>query len=162
MERTHKNKLDCRVETYAVHYNSLNKENKLTQRQHTLIIKTFFTIVVREMVNNMYRFHFIGLGWFYLIKTFQEVKLDPEGKVVFNACIDWSSTKDIISRLGNKKRVKFLNEHTNGYTYSILWYKKHTKFTNRSFYSFELCRNVKRYMAKTIFSNIKPLNAYIR
>jgi hypothetical protein len=111
----------------------------------------------------MYKFHFPGLGYFYLTKNKQEVTIDENGLPRITTAINWKETKKVREVTGDKTlKVMYTNEHTNGYVYGIYWDKKNMAFVNRRFYSFLLQQSLQRLLAKIILSNIKPLNAYIR
>jgi hypothetical protein len=135
---------------------------EVNQALHTKILKTFFAIIVRKVINEMFRFEFPGLGMFYIIKYKYKLETDSNGKLISKNPTNWYETKKVRSITGDKtKKVVYLNEHTYGYTYKIKWDKRKFRFVNRSYYSFITSRELKRTIASVIKSNIKPLNAYV-
>ena len=163
MEREHNNKIDYDSEVYYKNFKSIYPNIKITQQQHTKIISIFFSIVVRRVVQEMYKFHFPGLGYFYLTKNKNQVTVTEEGVVKLTTGINWKETIKVREKTGDKtKKVLYLNEHTNGYVYGIYWDKRNAAFINKRFYSFLPTRVIKRGIASTILDNIKPLNAYVR
>lgn len=162
-QRKHNNNCDYRSQHYAKKFKEINPSISITEPLHTKIIITFFSIVFRKIVNDMYKFHFPGLGYFYLVKNKQEVKVDDNGVAYISTATNWKETNKIRKQTGdNTIEIKYTNEHTNGYVYSIYWDKKNMVFVNKRFYSFILKQPLQRYLAKIILSNTKPLNAYIR
>jgi hypothetical protein len=163
MQRKHNNKLDYKSTVYYKNFKKVTGVNNITQPVYTKVIQVFFSIVVRKLVNEMYKFHFPGLGYFYLTKNKSTLKVDEQGNIESTNAINWKETLAVRKITGdNTRKVFYLNEHTNDYVYGIYWDKKNVAFINRTFYSFIPCRAVQRYITKIIFSSIKPLNAYIR
>jgi len=161
LQREHKNKIDFKSANYYINFQKCYPEIKITQAQHTKIIFTFFTIVVRKIVLEMYRFSFTSLGSFYLIKNKPKIKFNEEGKSISKVAINWPETKKVRQLTGDKtKKVLYLNNHTNGYIYKLKWNRAQARFVNRTFYSFIPSTEVCKFMNKSIISNIKPLNAY--
>lgn len=161
-QREHKNKIDYTSADYYLNFKSLYPEIKLSQLQHSKIIFTFFRIVVRKIVLEMYRFSFTGLGLFYLTKKKYKIKLDENGKLIDRIPINWPETKRIRQLTGDKtKKVIYLNNNTNGDIYKLKWFKGNMRFINKSYYSFIPATDVRRFINKSILSNIKPLNAYV-
>lgn len=160
--RKHKNKIDYNSEDYYLNFKKFYPEIKISQFQHSKIIFTFFRIVIRKIVLEMYRFSFSSLGLFYLTKKKYKIKLDKNGRLIDRIPINWPETKRIHRLTGDKtKKVIYLNNHTNGYIYKLKWFKGNMRFVNRSFYSLIPATDVKRFINKSILSSIKPLNAYI-
>lgn len=76
--------------------------------------------------------------------------------------VDWKSTlekwrKDYpgltdeeIKKIPNKKRLLYLNEHSNGYSVRFLWDKRISNVKNQSCYRFQPTRTAKEFLAKFI------------
>lgn len=162
-KRNHHYKGDYKAKDFYINFTSRHPEVKISQLMHTKIIKAFFNVVIRKMVLEMYKFVLPSLGSFYIIKDKQVAQKDKDGNLKFNASINWPETNKVRKLTGDKtKKVVYLNEHTNGYVYKIIWNKDNYNFVNRSFYSFIPCTPFKKYLFKEILENTKPLNAYIR
>jgi len=163
LQRKHNNKIDYISRDYFKNFKSIYPNIKLTQELHTKIITVFFSIAVKRIIHDMYKFHFPGLGYFYLTKNKNQVRVTEEGVVKLTTGINWKETIKVREKTGdNTKKVLYLNEHTNGYVYGIYWDKRNAAFINKRFYSFLPTRIIKRSIASTIQENIKPLNAYAR
>ena len=161
MQRTHKNKLDYGAmyfyREFLKKYRSLN----VSQATFTLIIKTFFTLVVKKIVTEAYRFHFPGLGLFYLVKRKQNIITDKNGKVRIAGTINWPATKELIKKTGDKtKKVYYLNDHTDRHVYQIHWDKSKMDFVNKRLYTFIRAKSTKQFLNTKIMDSIIPLNAY--
>ena len=80
-------------------------------------------------------------------------RIDNEGNVK-GLAPNWRETKELWNRNPEAKERKELvycfNEHTNGYRYKLVWFKKNYIFINKNIYSFKLSRENKRTMMKMI------------
>jgi hypothetical protein len=161
-QRKHRNKVDYSVDYYYSNFKKLNPEIKLNQLTHTKIIKTFFRIVVYKMINEMFKFHFIGIGDFFITKEDPKIVERKDGTTNCLYPVNWPETKKIRTLTGDfKRKVHYLNDHTRGKIYRFRWDNATIKFTNRSFYSFIPARSAKHTLSTTITNSVKPLNAYI-
>lgn len=74
-------------------------------------------------------------------------KLDEKGEIV-GLAPDWVKTKALWARNPKAKEEKRLvyhfNEHSNGFRYKLVWFKKGVKFKHKSVYSFKFSRKNKR------------------
>lgn len=163
LQRNHRNKIDIGAREYYKNFKELYPEIGITQLQYTKILKVFFELVVKKIVHEMYRFDFKGIGLFYLIKNKVEIKTDKDGKLVTTAPINWVETNKVRKQTGDKtKKVVHLNPHTHGYIYKLKWDKNNVGFVNKMFYNFLPCTKIRKYIAKELLTNIKPLNAYLQ
>ena len=62
---------------------------------------------------------------------------------------DFPETKD------DGQLVRFLNKHTNGYIYKVAYNRGYATFKNKSVYSCQVNRYVKRKLAKNIFAGFE-------
>jgi hypothetical protein len=162
MERKHRNKIDFNTQAYYYNFKRLNHEITISRLIHTKIIKTFFSIVVYKVINEMFKFNFTGLGLFYIIKKDPKVVEKKDGTTGCLYPINWPETKKVRKLTGNiTKKVYYLNDNTRGKIYRFRWDFTQNKFINRSFYSFIVAKSVRQQLHNTINNNIKPLNAYL-
>lgn len=161
-KRKHKHKIDFKTSYFYWHYKSRNKEVAFDQKKYTLILTTFFNIVRRKIINEMFRFYFPGIGYFYLIKRKQKSRIKPDGELLVDARVNWPETKKLWKNTTDRtKKVRYLNDHTFGFLYKLYWLKKNNNFTNRSFYSFIPSKEFRQQLSKTLLIADKPLDAYI-
>ncbi len=161
--RIHKHRIDFNANDYYYHYKARHKNSTFTQKQYSLILTTFFSLVKEKIINSMFRFTFPGVGDFYLVKRKQVNKIDDQGKLIIDASINWPATKKLWEKTKDKtKKVRYLNEHTFGFLYKLYWDRKRYNFINRRFYSFIPAREFKQRLSKTLYTVDKPLDAYIQ
>lgn len=83
----------------------------------------------------------------------QRPRLDEEGNIV-GLPPDWVGTKKLWEENPEaKKRGQLLyhfNEHSGGFRYKIVWFKKGFKFRNKSVYSIKFSRNNRRTVSGLI------------
>lgn len=155
-QRLHKNKVDYNSHYFWRQFNIRHRDNiTVGMPMYSLILKTFFDIVIKKIITEMYQFKFPNIGLFYLIKQKQKLCKDKNGKLVVHASVNWPETK----KAG--KKIYYLNPHTNRYVYKISWDKSVIDFLNKRFYSFRLQTKHKQYLHSVIMNAEKPLNAYI-
>jgi len=159
--RKHKNKIDYRTKDYYYAFNAKNP-GKFSQKDYSKILKTFFSLVINKIINNMFRFHFTGIGLFYIIKRKQQHKQDENGDLVMDAGINWPATKEVWKTTGEKKKfVYYLNDHTFGHRYGIFWNSTKQNFVNKTFYAFLPAQKFQLQLSTTLYKVDKPLNAYM-
>lgn len=82
-----------------------------------------------------------------------------DGEVKTNRPIDFKSTMDLWEKnpdaKAQKKLVRFLNKHTNDYIYKIYYNRFFATFRNKSVYSIQVNRWMKRELAKRIFAGFE-------
>ena len=82
-----------------------------------------------------------------------------DGEVKTNRPIDFKSTLDLWEKnpeaKAQKKLVRFLNKHTNDYIYRIYFNRFFATFKNKSVYSLQVNRWMKRELAKRIFAGFE-------
>jgi hypothetical protein len=163
-KRVHKNKTDFRCADYYNYYKRKVEafpELHVTQALHTKILDTFARVIIRKIVNEMFKFRIPGLGCFYLKKVKIKIRETEDGDIQSTAPVNWAETNKVRALTGDEtKRVVFLNDHTNGYVYRVRWYKTTSIFVNKEFYSFILATKARKYISNCIRENVKPLNAY--
>lgn len=89
-------------------------------------------------------------------KEFLDIK---DGKAVTNRPIDFKSTLELWEKYPEakeeKKLVRFLNKHSNGYIYKIAFNRFYATYKNKSVYSVQVNRQIKRNLAQKIFSGFE-------
>ena len=82
-----------------------------------------------------------------------------DGKAITNRPIDYYSTIKLWNEnpeaKAQGKLVRFLNKHTNGWIYKIAYNKYYANYKNKSVYSLQINRKIKRQLAKNIFSGFQ-------
>jgi len=82
-----------------------------------------------------------------------------DGKAVTNRPIDYKSTIDLWNSnpeaKAEKKLVRFINKHTNGWIYKIAYNKNYANYKNKSVYSLQINRDIKRTLASKIFGGFQ-------
>lgn len=161
MDRLHRNKIHYNSFDYYRNFKRMCPEISISQKLHTKILKTFFSKVIQKIIHEMYRFPFAGMGHIYLTKKKVVVELDESGNLKTNAATNWKATVELRKKTQDpNKKVVFLNEHTNGYTYRVRWNKGNYFFMNREFFRFIPSRNFRVAIVTAIKNSIKPISAY--
>ena len=82
-----------------------------------------------------------------------------DGKAVTNRPINFKATMDLWAEYPEakeqKKLVRYLNKHSNGYIYKIAFNRFYATFKNKSVYSVQVNRWIKRELARKIFGGFE-------
>ncbi len=155
--RTHKVTNSYGVYDYFKYYRKnkpKGKEYILTETQYYNILRVLFTYLGQSLVSGKAIKLPFNLGSIELRKFSNKITIDPDtGKVITNMPIDWKSTlqlwKEDIDCYTNKQLVKYKNTET----FKVIYNKRNTRFTNKSFLKFALNRNLKINLKENILKN---------
>lgn len=82
-----------------------------------------------------------------------------DGKAITNRPIDYKSTIELWNSnpeaKEQKKLVRFLNKHTNGWIYKITYNKHYATYTNKTVYAIHINRKINRALAKKLFNGFQ-------
>ncbi len=82
-----------------------------------------------------------------------------DGKAVTNRPIDFKSTIELWNSnpeaKEQKKLVRFLNKHTNGWIYKVAYNKHYATYTNKTVYAVQINRTINRTLAKKLFNGFQ-------
>lgn len=88
------------------------------------------------------------MGRIEMRKSKRAVKVDKEGKIVNNLPINWKETKKLWeeNKEAEKKKVKirYTNEHTNGYVFRPVYIKNTANYKNKTVYKLSINRALRR------------------
>jgi len=80
----------------------------------------------------------------------------PNGQVLPNFPVDWKETKKLWEEepeLKGKKVVYYLNEHSNGYRFKIVWNPITSKIKHKDLLAFAPLRKMSRRLAQTVIND---------
>ena len=130
----------------------------LDRHQFGCILKDL-NLAIAEQILSGYAFKMPArMGALVLTKR-KEIVTIKDGKVVTNKRIDFKETLKMWAEFPETKEakqvVRYLNKHTNGYIYSIAYNRGYATFTNKSVYSVQVNRYIKRKLAKNLFAGFE-------
>ena len=104
------------------------------------------------------------IGKVELRKVKREVKVGEDGKIINRLPINWKETRKLWrEHPGTKERgvkMRFTNEHTDGYTFRIFYIKSNANYKNKSIYKMQFNRQMKRQLSRSIFAG--RIDAFLR
>jgi len=129
----------------------LNRRRVRLAKDYTLIIRTIFTKIFKEIVTNGYEFKYKNLGVFSCIKYLPSSIITKKGTVFTNKPVNFPATFKIRKETGNNKLfVYYDNYETGGYTFKVIWDKGINRFTNQSYYVLKLHKTLKKWLYERI------------
>lgn len=163
-KRNHLIKSDYGSYDYFKKFIKDNPEIEITGTEYGEILRDFNSFQRERMATKGAQILFpSGLGKAELRKVKTEVKLDDDGEVIDNLPVNWKETRKLWRENPKAKekniRIKFTNEHTNGYTFRIYYLKGRAKFKNKSVYKIRFNRDLKRTLSESIFKG--KIDAFI-
>jgi hypothetical protein len=126
-----------------------NSENPVDIRIYLYILSGFMQFIAKKILDGFYVELSGGksFGTLGIRGRKQKVLVDGEGNIK-GAAVNWKATNELRASnpeaMANKEKIYFLNEHTNGYRYKVVWFQEGMKVTNKSLFYFKLSKPNKR------------------
>jgi hypothetical protein len=155
-KRNHSIISDYGSNDYYLFFKKNNQESKVSRKDYGTIIKEFNTHLRDGLSNKGIDMVMPSrLGRVELRKVKTSVSVDSEGNIVNNLPTNWKATRELwkSNEAAKEKNVKirFTNEHTDGYTFKISYLKSGANYKNKTMYKLKFNRLLKRNLSKSIF-----------
>lgn len=154
--RNHKVHSDFGANEYYNYY--IANGGVLSRRQFGDILKELNTAIAWQILDG-YSFKMPSRMGVLAVTKKKEFVDFKDGKAVTNRPIDFAATMKLWNEYPEakeqKKLVRFLNKHTNGYIYKIAYNRFYATFKNKTVYSIQINRHLKRGLAKKIFAGFE-------
>lgn len=122
----------------------------LTEGQYYAIIRMVNSILASQFVRGK-EIHFpMRMGALELRKSIKTPRLGPDGKVIFNTLIDWDSTIKLWYEDEEAYKSKTLIKQESREVFRTFYNKASATYNNKSFYLFQLNKELKREVSKNI------------
>ena len=164
-KRNHKVKSDYGLPDYYRHFVKENKETKVSKVLYNEIVKEFNSHVRDRISKKGADYTFPKkIGSLEIKKIKPSISIDEKGNVVNKLPINWKATRELWkeneSAKKRKTKIRFINEHTEGYTFRIYYKKKRANYKNKSIYRMQFNRELKRQLSQSIFAG--RIDAFLR
>lgn len=155
--RNHLVKSDYGVSDYYRFFKKNNPDINITRAEFGAIIKEFNSHTRDRMALKGAGFILpFRLGKVELRKVKTEVKIDEDGNVINQLPTNWKETRKLWKENPAAKdkgiKIKFTNEHTDGYTFKISYLRGKANFKNKTIYKIRFNRDLKRNLSASIFA----------
>ncbi len=164
--RNHKIKSDYGLSDYYKFFLKQKKENKeVSKSTYGEVIKEFNSYVRQRISHKGSEYTFPKkIGSVEIKKIKPILSIDGEGKVINKLPINWKATRELWrtnkSAKEKKTKIRYINEHTKGYTFRLYYKKKRANYKNKSIYRMQFNRELKRSLSKSIFAG--RIDAFLR
>jgi len=163
--RVHKVKVDYGVNHYYAEFKKNNKGTKITRGIYGSVIKELNSFQRDRLSSKGVEINIPSrLGKVELRKNKSEIKINEDGTVKNNLPVNWKDTRKLWleneSAKEKKIKVRYTNEHTDGYSFKVFFYKRRATFKNKSIYGMRFNRMLKRDLSKSIFDG--KIDAFIK
>jgi hypothetical protein len=155
-KRTHRVKCDYGTADYYKDFIREYKLDHIDSATFGAIVKEFNSHV-RDGISKKGSVYTIPcrLGKIELRKIKTEVTIGDDGKIINNLPPNWRETRKLWAQSEvarrNRTKIRYTNEHTDGYTFRITYFKTKANFKNKSIYRLQFNREMKRELSKSIF-----------
>lgn len=153
----------------ANHYYRFFKKNYgdiVDRKTYGLILKEFNSHV-RDKISKKGSFYTLPcrLGVLEVRKFKREIKINEDNTIENKLPTNWKETKKLWRENpeAKKKRIKirFTNEHTNGYSFRIQYLRSRANYKNKSIYKMRMNRIMKRTFSESIFKG-RIIDAFLK
>ena len=144
--------------SYGVYdYYKYYRKNKPKEKKYILTESQYFTII--RSINNALAMEYIKgkeisfpfrMGTLELRKSLKSPRLDANGKVIFNTVVDWDKTIKLWYEDEEALKVKTLIKQESREIFKTFYNKATAIYNNKSFYCFQLNKELKREISKNI------------
>lgn len=134
-------------------------EAKLSSKQFRDLITNVNKLIAEELVTTGSIILPVGLGTL-TITAKERIPVMKNGKLIYNAPIDWNKTLELWATDPESKVAKTLVRVPPGWTYTLKFYTSRRDFKNRRYIQFNFSRSVKQALNKRIKAK-KPI-AFIK
>ncbi len=155
-KRNHRIKSDYGVNDYYKFFIKTTGIKHISRSEYGEVIKEFNSYVRDELSTKGNSFVLpCKMGKMELIKSKRDVSIDENGNLRNTMPVNWRETRRIWNENpGMKERnikIRYTNEHTDGYMFKIIFKKSRANFKNKSIYRIRFNRDMKRKLSKSIF-----------
>jgi hypothetical protein len=163
-KRNHSIKSDYGSNDYFIFFKKNNPDSKVIRKDYGSILKEFNSHLRDGLSEKGIDIVIPSrLGRVELRKIKTSVTIGSDGEIVNNLPTNWKATRDLWKESPESKeknvKIKFTNEHTDGYTFKISYLKGRATFRNKSIYKIRFNRLLKRNLSKSIFEG--KIDAFI-
>lgn len=155
-KRIHRVKVDYGSNDYFNFFRKQHPEYNITRSVYGQVLKEFNTHVRDRLSKKGAEYIFPSkMGKMELRKIKTEVIIGDDGKIINKLPINWRETRILwnsnITAKEKRLKVRYTNEHTDGFTFRILYIKSKANFRNKSIYKIKFNRIMKRDLSRSIF-----------
>jgi hypothetical protein len=156
-KRNHRVKADYGSGDFYKHFVKETKNTTISRAKFGEILREFNTYVRDRIATKGAEYIMpCRVGKIELRKIKTEIKIADDGSIINNLPTDWRETRILWAQSEkariNKTRMRYVNDHTDGYTFRIYYRKSKANFKNKSIYKMQFNRTMKRDLSKSIFA----------
>lgn len=135
------------------------------KKKYVAVIEDYHKLLREEIVTNRFDFELpYDLGMLGVRKFKPKLGIDDNGKLINKLPVNPRATVELWNKNPEAKEkkvlVRYTNKHTNGYVFTIHFFKKYkAKFKNKTLYSFETVRDFKQQLKKK--AELGIIDAYL-
>lgn len=136
-------------------------DNPVSNSLYSKILKEYNDRMINHIIYSALEYKMpYRLGYIRIQRRKKSPYIGEDGNIVdYHLGIDWQKSLALwrknypglsdeeLKEIPNKKKLKYLNDHTNGYSARFFWDKNLSNVRNQSFYIFKATRTAKEILA---------------
>lgn len=155
--RHHKVKCHFGKADYYKHY-AETVDNPMSKSRYYQILMDYLTQIHNAVGNEGYTFNLpIRMGKIQLRKIKDQIKVNEDGSIHNKLTINWKATKQLWAENEKAKekkiKIRYLNEHTNGFRFVLKYIKYNATYKNKTAYKMSINREMRRSTKNAILNN---------
>ena len=163
--RIHKIKVDFGVNDYFSFFKKNKSNSNISRKVYGLVIKEFNSFQRDRLSQKGVEIVFPSrIGRAELRKNKNEIEILEDGTVKNTLAVNWKDTRNLWLENPKAKekniRIRYTNEHTDGYSFKIVFSKRKATFKNKSIYGMRFNRTLKRDLSSSIFAG--KIDAFVK
>lgn len=161
--RNHKVKCQFGIKEYYKFYSNTSKD-PVNSQLYSKVLKEYLKMNASLISGSGYQFKLPQrLGRIELRKVKKEVTINKDGDIVNKLVPNWKKTNQLWKEnpiaKENKVIIRYVNEHTNGFIFKLVYLKYNANFKNKSVYKMLINRAMRRNTSDSIIT--KKVDAFL-
>lgn len=162
--RNHRIKADFGIGDYHKFFLKNNKGCDVSRKEFGNIIKEYNSSVRDDLSLRGIAYRIpCGMGTIELRKRKAEVSVNEDGTIKNTMAPNWLETRKLWAEnpeaKSAKTKVRYVNEHSDGYVFRISYLRTRAKYKNKTVYRLRLNRLMKRQLSTSIIN--KSIDAFV-
>lgn len=143
---------------YFRYFKRNNPHSRVTSQVHSAIIKEYNSYI-RDNISKKGQSYKMPeqMGIVELRKKKTEIKIREDGTIQNSLPVNWKETnklwRDNPEALEKRIKIKFVNKHSDGYTFKLCYLRSKANYKNKTIYRLRFNRQMKRQLSQSIFDN---------
>jgi len=163
--RNHKIKADYGITDYYRFFKRNNPDINITSKAFGELLREYNGFVRDSLSYRGTSYNMpSNTGIIEIRKSKAEVTINEDGTIRNSLPVNWQETRKLWNEnpeaREKKIKIKFVNLHSNGYTFKFLYLRTKANYKHKKIYRLKFNRQLKRQLSQSIFNN--TIDAFVK